>query len=189
MAKALDARALPTGRERTRHTGSASFGRCSGVRTIVHALQSHGAYRGDDRRRRRRGVLALKDADIGVAMGSGSPASRAVAQIVLLNSSLPRCPCGRRGRQIHRQYQTGRQSIPDRAIVFLLLALLVGIECLIAIPRGVICCSVPADPRHHRGAGLLSGSQRSSCPWRPTTRAGLSGLRSASYDVCGARSD
>ncbi|MCX7621590.1 MAG: HAD-IC family P-type ATPase [Acidimicrobiales bacterium] len=37
-------------------------------------------------------VLALKDADIGVAMGSGSPASRAVAQLVLLDgryTSLP----------------------------------------------------------------------------------------------------
>ena len=30
-------------------------------------------------------ALALKDADIGVAMGNGAPATRAVAQIVLLD--------------------------------------------------------------------------------------------------------
>ncbi|MFI5523827.1 HAD-IC family P-type ATPase [Streptomyces platensis] len=37
-------------------------------------------------------VLALKDADIGVAMGSGSEATRAVAQIVLLNNSFATLP-------------------------------------------------------------------------------------------------
>ncbi|TDC75187.1 HAD-IC family P-type ATPase, partial [Streptomyces hainanensis] len=37
-------------------------------------------------------VLALKDADIGVSMGSGSPAARAVAQIVLLNNSFATLP-------------------------------------------------------------------------------------------------
>ena len=37
-------------------------------------------------------VLALKDADIGVSMGSGSEATRAVAQIVLLNNSFATLP-------------------------------------------------------------------------------------------------
>ena len=37
-------------------------------------------------------VLALKDADIGVSMGSGSAAARAVAQIVLLNNSFATLP-------------------------------------------------------------------------------------------------
>ena len=55
-------------------------------RTMVHALQRRGhvvAMTGD-------GVndtLALKDADIGVAMGSGSPAARAVARFVVLDNS------------------------------------------------------------------------------------------------------
>ncbi|MBB1242270.1 HAD-IC family P-type ATPase [Streptomyces durbertensis] len=37
-------------------------------------------------------VLALKDADIGVAMGSGSEATKSVAQIVLLNNSFATLP-------------------------------------------------------------------------------------------------
>ncbi|HEY2300873.1 MAG TPA: HAD-IC family P-type ATPase, partial [Acidimicrobiales bacterium] len=37
-------------------------------------------------------ALALKDADIGVAMGSGAPATRAVAQIVLLDSEFSVMP-------------------------------------------------------------------------------------------------
>ena len=35
-------------------------------------------------------ALALKDADIGVAMGSGAAATRAVAQLVLLDGQLRR---------------------------------------------------------------------------------------------------
>lgn len=60
-------------------------------RAMVHALQSRGhtvGMTGD-------GVndtLALKDADIGVAMGSGSAAARAVAQFVLLDNDFALFP-------------------------------------------------------------------------------------------------
>ena len=36
-------------------------------------------------------VLALKDSDMGIAMGSGSSASRAVAQLVLLDNQFKIC--------------------------------------------------------------------------------------------------
>ena len=69
------------------------FGRVSPQQkqAIIAALQSRGhvvAMTGD-------GVndaLALKDADIGIAMGNGSPATRAVAQIVLLDGQFARLP-------------------------------------------------------------------------------------------------
>ncbi|MEU9986185.1 cation-translocating P-type ATPase [Streptomyces sp. NPDC048045] len=92
---AVDARRLPADRE-----GMAGaldegtvFGRVTPQqkRDMVGALQSSGhtvAMTGDGVN----DVLALKDADIGVSMGSGSEATRAVAQIVLLNNSFATLP-------------------------------------------------------------------------------------------------
>lgn len=92
---ALDARRLPEDREamaRELDRGTV-FGRVTPrqKRNMVGALQSSGstvAMTGDGVN----DVLALKDADIGVAMGSGSEATRAVAQIVLLNNSFATLP-------------------------------------------------------------------------------------------------
>ncbi|MGH3523432.1 MAG: HAD-IC family P-type ATPase, partial [Mycobacterium sp.] len=83
--KAMDARRLPA--EPTELADALEcytmFGRVrpDQKRAMVHALQSHRhtvAMTGDGVN----DVLALKDADIGVAMGAGSSAARAVAQIV-----------------------------------------------------------------------------------------------------------
>ncbi|MDO0913950.1 HAD-IC family P-type ATPase [Streptomyces sp. DT2A-34] len=91
----LDARTLPHDQDgmATALDDGTVFGRVTPQqkRDMVGALQSHGhtvAMTGDGVN----DVLALKDADIGVAMGSGSEATRAVAQIVLLNNSFATLP-------------------------------------------------------------------------------------------------
>ncbi|MEV0120733.1 HAD-IC family P-type ATPase [Streptomyces sp. NPDC050703] len=91
----VDARKLPAERDDMAEAldGHAVFGRVTPQqkRDMVGALQSRGhtvAMTGDGVN----DVLALKDADIGVSMGSGSEATRAVAQIVLLNNSFATLP-------------------------------------------------------------------------------------------------
>ena len=93
--RTVDARRLPadqTGMAEALDEGTV-FGRVTPQqkRDMVGALQSRGhtvAMTGDGVN----DVLALKDADIGVSMGSGSEATRAVAQIVLLNNSFATLP-------------------------------------------------------------------------------------------------
>ncbi|MEU3278453.1 HAD-IC family P-type ATPase [Streptomyces antibioticus] len=93
--RTVDARRLPGERDamgRALDEGTV-FGRVTPQqkRDMVGALQARGhtvAMTGDGVN----DVLALKDADIGVAMGSGSEATRAVAQIVLLNNSFATLP-------------------------------------------------------------------------------------------------
>jgi len=95
VGEATDARTLPDDPEGLAEAieAHAVFGRVSPQqkRSFVKALQAGGhtvAMTGD-------GVndaLALKDADIGVAMGAGAAATRAVAQLVLLDNSFAQLP-------------------------------------------------------------------------------------------------
>ncbi|EPH45911.1 HAD-IC family P-type ATPase [Streptomyces aurantiacus] len=94
-ANTVDARRLPADQAEMAEELDANsvFGRVTPQqkRDMVGALQSKGhtvAMTGDGVN----DVLALKDADIGVSMGSGSEATRAVAQIVLLNNSFATLP-------------------------------------------------------------------------------------------------
>ena len=91
----VDARHLPSEQEEMAKSldKGTVFGRVTPQqkRDMVGALQSRGhtvAMTGDGVN----DVLALKDADIGVSMGSGSEATRAVAQIVLLDNSFATLP-------------------------------------------------------------------------------------------------
>jgi len=138
----IDARTLPTGSEAIAEVVEqhSVFGRVTPQqkRDLVQGLQSRGhhvAMTGDGVN----DVLALKDADIGVAMGAGSEATRAVAQIVLLDNSFATLPL---------VVAEGRRVIGNIERVANLFLLKTVYSVLIALL--VIICQVPYPflPRH-----------------------------------------
>ena len=148
----MDARQLPTDAKELANTldNYTTFGRVrpDQKRAIVHALQSHGhavAMTGDGVN----DVLALKDADIGVAMGAGSPASRAVAQIILLDNRFATLPyVVGEGRRVIGNIERVANLFLTKTVYSVLLALFVGIECLFAKPLGVDPLLYPFQPIH-----------------------------------------
>ncbi|MET0799739.1 MAG: HAD-IC family P-type ATPase [Actinomycetota bacterium] len=146
----VDAREL---REDTEELASALeshsvFGRVTPQqkRAMVKALQSRGhtvAMTGD-------GVndaLALKDADIGVAMGSGSDATRAVAQLVLLDStfdSLP--PVVAEGRRVLGNIERTSGLYLNKTVYAMLISLATGVAAFV----------FPFLPRHLTLVGALT---------------------------------
>ncbi|MBO8203328.1 HAD-IC family P-type ATPase [Streptomyces smyrnaeus] len=138
----VDARELPAAEEeRARQVADGTvFGRVTPQqkREMVGALQSSGhtvAMTGDGVN----DVLALKDADIGVCMGSGSEATKAVAQIVLLNNSFATLPSVvGEGRRVIGNIERVATLFLTKTVYSVLLALL------------VVCWQVPYPflPRH-----------------------------------------
>jgi cation-transporting ATPase E len=128
---AFDARQLPDDPEALAEVldTHAVFGRVTPQqkRSMVHALQSRGhvvAMTGD-------GVndtLALKDADIGVAMGSGSPAARAVARFVVLSNDFSVFPSVvAEGRRVIANIERVANLFLTKTFYALVLALAVGV--------------------------------------------------------------
>ncbi|MGI5126890.1 HAD-IC family P-type ATPase [Pseudonocardia sp. CA-107938] len=146
----VDARELPAEREPLADALAAGtvFGRVTPAqkRDMVGALQSRGhtvAMTGDGVN----DVLALKDADIGVAMGSGSPATRAVAQIVLLDNSFATLP---------HVVAEGRRVIGNIERVANLFLTKTVYSVFLAIAIGVIAVPFPFLPRHLTLIGSLT---------------------------------
>lgn len=130
----MDARHLPHATDELADSleSHTTFGRVrpDQKRAMVHALQSRGhtvAMTGDGVN----DVLALKDADIGVAMGSGSPATRAVAQIVLLDNRFATLPyVVGEGRRVIGNIERVSNLFLTKTVYSVLLAVLVGLAGL-----------------------------------------------------------
>jgi cation-transporting ATPase E len=128
---AVDARGLPDDIEELAAVLDTHgvFGRVTPhqKRSMVKALQTRGhvvAMTGD-------GVndaLALKDADIGIAMGNGTPATRAVAQVVLLDGSFAHLPeVVGEGRRVIANIERAASLFLVKNVYALVLALIVTV--------------------------------------------------------------
>ena len=84
-------------------------------------------------------ALALKDADIGIAMGSGAPATRAVAQVVLLDGRFANMPS---------VVAEGRRVIANVERVANLFVTKTFYAMMLAIAIGVARWPYPFLPRH-----------------------------------------
>ena len=115
-------------------------------RAMVAALQRRGhtvAMTGDGVN----DVLALKDADVGIAMASGSEATRAVAQLVLLDSNFSALPAVvDEGRRVINNLQRVASLFLTKTTYALLFALITGIAGL----------RYPFLPRHLTLVGTMS---------------------------------
>lgn len=144
----VDARELPTDPEALADVVSKAhvFGRVTPdqKRAMVHALQSRGhvvAMTGDGVN----DVLALKDADLGIAMGNGSGASRAVARMTLLKNQFEAMPT---------VVNEGRQAIANIERLSKLYLSKTSWAILVAVIFGALLWPYPFEPRQ---MALLDG--------------------------------
>ncbi|WP_072341610.1 cation-translocating P-type ATPase [Actinomyces urinae] len=140
--KVLDARDLPQAEEDFVEAVNEFdvFGRVTPEtkRKMVKALQSRGhtvAMTGDGVN----DVLALKDADLGIAMGSGAPATRAVAKLVLVDGKFSKLP---------RVVAEGRRIIANMERVSSLFLTKTAMSALLAVLVAIFAWRYPFLPRH-----------------------------------------
>ncbi|UGT41050.1 cation-translocating P-type ATPase [Nocardia yamanashiensis] len=151
-AHAVDARKLPTDQNELADVleEQTVFGRVrpDQKRAMVGALQSRGhtvAMTGDGVN----DVLALKDADIGVAMGSGSPATRSVAQIVLLDNKFATLPyVVAEGRRVIGNIERVSNLFLTKTVYSVVLAFLIGIAGIGSQIFHYKAIGYPFLPRH-----------------------------------------
>ncbi|MFD6355251.1 cation-translocating P-type ATPase [Nocardia tengchongensis] len=151
-ADPVDARDLPTDQNELADVldHKTVFGRVrpDQKRAMVGALQSRGhtvAMTGDGVN----DVLALKDADIGVAMGSGSPATRSVAQIVLLDNKFATLPyVVAEGRRVIGNIERVSNLFLTKTVYSVVLAFLVGIAGIGSQIFHYKAIGYPFLPRH-----------------------------------------
>src|SRR5215216_215332 len=138
----VDARALPADQAELAGLVEASsvFGRVMPrqKQAMVNALGAGGhvvAMTGDGVN----DVLALKDADLGIAMGGGSPASRAVAELVLMDGRFATLPSVMaEGRRVIANIERVAKVFVTKTVYATVLALAVGLAGL----------AFPFLPRH-----------------------------------------
>ena len=148
----VDARELPSSESELAEAveSGVTFGRVrpDQKRAMVKALQSREhtvAMTGDGVN----DVLALKDADIGVAMGSGSSAARSVAQIVLLDNKFATLPyVVGEGRRVIGNIERVSNLFLTKTVYAVFLALLVGLGGVGAKIFGFDSLSYPFQPIH-----------------------------------------
>ncbi len=140
--RAVDARTLPDDPDELAETLDANtvFGRVTPQqkRLFVGALQARGhtvAMTGDGVN----DVLALKDADLGIAMGAGSPATKAVAQVVLLDNTFATLP---------HVVGEGRRVLANIERVSGLFLTKTFFAIVLALTTGVAGMMFPFTPRH-----------------------------------------
>ena len=91
-------------------------------------------------------VLALKQADLGVAMGSGSSAARSAAQVVLLDSRFAGLPAVvAEGRRVIGNIEQVAKLFVTKTVYACLLAIAVGVaqRTVSLLRRAISRSSVP----------------------------------------------
>ena len=92
-------------------------------------------------------VLAIKDADLGIAMGAGSGATRAVSQIVLLNNEFSALP---------HVVAEGRRVVANMERVSSLFLTKTVYATILAVAIGFVGLAFPFLPRHLTLIGSLT---------------------------------